>query len=61
MKDNNVNGIKKPILAKCMYFSPHINLNDIADNAIIRIKLTTKKEKKDTNIEHTINLTLQRG
>jgi hypothetical protein len=39
MKDNNMNGT---ILTKRMYLSLHINLNDIPDNATIRIKLATK-------------------
>jgi hypothetical protein len=56
MKNNNVNGIRKHILAKGMYCSPCINLSDITDNATTRIKLVAKKEMKDTNIEHTINL-----
>jgi hypothetical protein len=59
MKDNNVNGIKRHVLVKHMYFSPHINLNDIADNATKKIELTTKGKMKDTNLEHTTNLTLQ--
>jgi len=37
-----VNGIKRPILVKHMYFSPCINLNDIADNAITKIEMATK-------------------
>jgi hypothetical protein len=53
MKNNNVNGIRKHILAKNMYCSPRINLNDIIDNATTRIKLVAKKEMKDTNIEQT--------
>jgi hypothetical protein len=61
MKDNNMNGIKRPILAKCMYFFPCINLNNIANNATTRIELVIKKEMKDANIEHTTNLTLQQG
>jgi hypothetical protein len=56
MKDNNVNGIKGHILAKRMYFSPHINLNNITNNATIRIKFAAKREMKDTDIEHTTNL-----
>ncbi len=58
MKDNNMNGIKRPILAKCMYFFPCINLNDIANNATTKIELVIKKEMKDAN---TTNLTLQQG
>jgi hypothetical protein len=61
MKHNNMNRIKRPILAKCMYFFPCINLNDIANNAITRIELLIKKEMKDTNIEHTTNLASQQG
>jgi hypothetical protein len=38
MKDNNVNGINRHTLLKHMYFSPCINLNDIVDNATIRIQ-----------------------
>jgi hypothetical protein len=38
MKDNNVNGINRLVLLKHMYFSPCINLNDIVDNATIRIQ-----------------------
>jgi hypothetical protein len=57
MKDNNVNGIRRHILAKRMYFSPHINLNDIVNNATIRIKLVAKREMKNTNTKHTTNLT----
>jgi len=49
------NGIKRHILVKRMYFSLHINLNDLVDNATTRIKLVAKKEMKDTNIEHTTN------
>jgi hypothetical protein len=56
MKDNNLNGIRKHISVKHMYFSPHINLNDIVDNATIKIKLATKKEMKNTNSKHTTNL-----
>jgi hypothetical protein len=56
MKDNNVNGIKKHILVKRMYFSLRINLNDIANNATTRIELVAKREMKDTNIKHTTNL-----
>jgi hypothetical protein len=55
MKDNNVNGIKRPILAKHMYFSPCIHLNYIVDNVTTRIELVAKREMKDTNIEHTTN------
>ncbi len=33
MKDNHVNGIRRHILGKHMYFSPCINLNNIVDNA----------------------------
>jgi hypothetical protein len=61
MKDNNVNGINRHVLAKHMYFPPCINLNDIVDNATTRIELAAKKEMEDTNIEHTTNLTLQQG
>jgi hypothetical protein len=57
MKNNNVNGIRTHILAKCMYFSPRINLNNIIDNATIRIKLVAKREMKNTNTKHTTNLT----
>jgi hypothetical protein len=49
------NGTKRHILVKHMYFSLHINLNHVADNATTRIKLVAKKEMKDTNIEHTKN------
>jgi hypothetical protein len=56
MKDNNVNGIRGHILAKRMSFSLHINLNNITNNVAIRIKLTAKREMKDTNTEHTTNL-----
>jgi hypothetical protein len=56
MKDNNVNGIRRHILVKRMYFSLYINLNDIVDNATTRIKLAPKREMKDTNIDHTPNL-----
>jgi hypothetical protein len=51
-----VNEIRRHILAKCMYFSPHINLNNIVDNATIKIKLAAKKEMKDTDTKHTTNL-----
>jgi hypothetical protein len=37
MKENSVNGIRRHILAKHMYFSPHINLKNIIDNATTRI------------------------
>jgi hypothetical protein len=60
MKDDNVNGIKILILAKCMYFSHCITLNDIVDNATI-IELAAKREMKDANIERTTNLILQKG
>jgi hypothetical protein len=56
-----MNGIKRPILAKHMYFSPRINLNDITDNATIRIELMAKREMIDTNTKHSKNLTLQQG
>jgi hypothetical protein len=49
MKKKKVNGIRKHILAKGMYFPFHINLNNIANNATTRIKLVAKKEMKDTN------------
>jgi hypothetical protein len=42
MEYNNVNGIKRPILAKRMYFSPCINLNNIADNATTKIEMAAK-------------------
>jgi hypothetical protein len=32
-----------------------------ASDVIIRIKITTIREMKDTNIKHTTNLTLQQG
>jgi hypothetical protein len=51
---------KDIILAKRVYFSLHINLNDVVDNATI-IELAAKREMKDANIEHTTNLTLQKG
>jgi hypothetical protein len=57
MKDNNVNGIRRHILAKRMYFSPCITLNYIADNVTTRIKLAIKREMKNTNTKHTTNLT----
>jgi hypothetical protein len=56
MKDNNVNGIRKHILVKCIYFPPYINLNDIDDNTTTIIKLAAKREMKDTNTKHTTNL-----
>jgi hypothetical protein len=56
MKNKNVNGIRKHILGKGMYFPFRINLNNIANNATTRIKLVAKKEMKDSNIEHTTNL-----
>jgi hypothetical protein len=49
MKDNDMNGINRPILAKCIYFSPRINLNDIADNATIKIEIVAKRKMEDTN------------
>jgi hypothetical protein len=58
MKDNNANGIKRLVLAKHMYFSPRINLNNIGDNATTKIELIAKRKMKDTNTKHTINLTL---
>jgi hypothetical protein len=54
-----VNGIKRCILAKHMYFSPCIILNDIVGNATTKIKLDGKREIKNTKIEHTTNLTWQ--
>jgi hypothetical protein len=57
MKYNNVHGIRRQYWQNaCMYLSPHINLNNIDDNATTRIKLATKKEMRDTNIEHITNL-----
>jgi hypothetical protein len=56
MKENNVNGIRRHILAKRMYFSLCINLNDITNNATTRIELVAKREMKDTNTKHTTNL-----
>jgi hypothetical protein len=47
-----VNGIKRPKLGKCIYFSPYINLNNIVDNATTIIELAAKREMKDTNIDH---------
>jgi hypothetical protein len=61
MKDNNVNGIKRHVLVKHKYFSFHINLNDVTNNATTKIELIVKREMKDTNIEHTTNLALQQG
>jgi hypothetical protein len=54
MKDNNVNGIRRHILVKHMYFSCRINLNDIVTTT--KIKQVTKRDMKDTNTEHTANL-----
>jgi hypothetical protein len=49
MKNNNVNGINRPILAKRIYFSPCMNLNNIVNNATIRIETMAKREIEDTN------------
>jgi hypothetical protein len=49
MKDNDVNGINRPTLAKCIYFSPHINLNDTIDNATIKIEIVVKRKMEHTN------------
>jgi hypothetical protein len=49
MKNNHVNGIKRHILEKRMYFSPRINLNDIIDNATTKIELVAKREMKYMN------------
>jgi len=59
MKNNNVNGVRKHILVKRMYFSPRISLNDIVSNATTRIELTINKKMNDTNIKHITNPTWQ--
>ncbi len=47
-----MNGIKKPKLAKHIYFFLRINVNDIIDNAIIKIELAIEREMKNTNTKH---------
>jgi hypothetical protein len=38
-----VNGTKRHKLAKHIYFSLHINLNDVVDNATTKIELAVKR------------------
>jgi hypothetical protein len=41
-----VNGTKKPKLAKCIYISLYINLNDIVNNATTKIELAVINKRK---------------